>query len=167
MRYNNIIYNDTSNGKGMRISFFCQGCSLHCKNCFNTELQDFKKGKPFTKEILEEALSVFNMYQKGYDGITLIGGECMDNLEFGITVASEFKRMFPDKNIWIYSGYTYTEIIQDPNKLKLLKLCDVLVDGRFMDELKDVKIPFRGSRNQRIIDIQKSLKSKEVIEYKL
>jgi anaerobic ribonucleoside-triphosphate reductase activating protein len=157
MRYNTIIYNDICNGYGTRISYFCQGCSIHCEGCHNTSLQDFNGGREFTKEILDESLAVFDLFKNYYDGITLIGGECMDNLDFGIFVASEFKRRFPNKTIWIYSGYTFEEIIEDKNKIKLLKFCDVLIDGRFIKKLKDTTLRFRGSSNQDLVDIQQSL----------
>ena len=163
MRYNSIVYNDLSNGEGCRISFFCQGCSIHCEGCFNTSLQPFNGGNEFNDEILDNTLNVFDIYKNGYDGITLIGGEEFDNLDFGIMVASEFKRRFPDKTIWIYSGYTYEEIIEDKNKIELLKLCDILVDGRFMKELKDPTLKFKGSSNQRIIDVQKTLNKGSVV----
>ena len=103
------------------------------------------------------------MFKNNYDGITLIGGECMDNIEFAYYVASEFKKRFPNKTIWIYSGYTYEEIISNENRLRLLKLCDVLVDGRFVEELKNPLLKFRGSSNQRLIDIKESLKKSEII----
>ena len=165
MRYSTIIYNDTCNGYGMRMSYFCQGCSIHCKNCFNKELQNFNGGKEFTEEILEDSFEVFDMFKNNYDGITLIGGECMDNIEFAHYIASEFKNRFPNKTIWIYSGYTYEEIISDENRLKLLKLCDVLVDGRFVEELKNPLLKFRGSSNQRLIDIKESLGKGEIISW--
>lgn len=145
------------------MSFFCQGCTIHCDKCFNKTLQSFEGGSEFTLDVLNNALDVFDMFKKGYDGITLIGGECMDNLDFGVLVATFFKNRFPDMDIWIYSGYTYEEILKDKDKLGLLELCDVLVDGRFVDKLKDHKLVFRGSSNQRIIDIQKSLLNREVV----
>lgn len=147
------------------MTYFCQGCSLHCPNCFNESLQDFNGGREFTREILEESMYMFNLFQNGYDGITLIGGECMDNLDFGIMVATEFKRRFPNKTIWIYSGYTYEEITSDKDKFELLKLCDVLVDGRFINKLKNLNLFFKGSENQRIVDIKKSLRKGKVVEY--
>ena len=165
MKYNSIIYNDTANGEGMRMSYFCQGCSIHCQNCFNIELQDFKGGKEFTNRILEESLSVFELFKNNYNGITLIGGEIMDNVDFGLFVAREFKKRFSNKTIWIYSGYTFEEIIKSNALMLLLKLSDVLVDGKFIEELKDHTLIFRGSSNQRIIDVQKSLSEHKVVIY--
>ena len=163
MKYHKILYNDLSNGEGMRISYFCQGCSIGCKECFNFKLRDFKGGELFTNKILEESLYVFKTFETAYDGITLIGGECMDNIEFGIKIAFEFKKRFKHKDIWIYSGYTYEEILSDKNKLELLKLCDILVDGQFIVGKKDLNLKYRGSSNQRVIDVQESLKQRQVV----
>lgn len=105
------------------------------------------------------------MYENQYAGLSLLGGECFENIDVAHMVAKTFKEKFPHKTIWIYSGYAYEKIIKDSNKLELLKLCDVLVDGQFIEELKDVNLKFRGSSNQRIINIQESLKQNEVVLY--
>ena len=166
MRYNSIVYNDTVNGKGMRISFFTQGCSHHCKDCFNKELGwDFDGGKKLTKEVVDNMFFVFETYGKYYDGLSILGGEPLDNIEVTTLLINKFRTMFGNtKDIWIWSGYTFEEILKDENKLKIIKECDVLIDGRFEKDLKDLKLKYRGSSNQRIINIQESLKQNKVIE---
>jgi anaerobic ribonucleoside-triphosphate reductase activating protein len=168
MRYSQIIYNDTANGEGLRISFFTQGCGHHCKNCFNQDTAwDFNGGKELTEEVLNEMFLVFKLYKNGYDGLSILGGDPFQNLEVSNLVVNRFRKMFGNtKTIWIYSGYEYSEIIKDKNKLELLKKCDVLVDGRFEEDKKDLTLKFRGSSNQHICDIRESLKQNKVIEYK-
>lgn len=163
MKYSNIIYNDTANGQGMRISFFVQGCPHHCEGCFNEESWNFNGGFKFTKEVLDEILYVFQSFKNGYDGITLLGGEPFANLNLINLIINEFKTKFPGKTIWIYSGWTYEELLKDKQKLETLSKCDVLVDGRFEQNKRDVTLKFRGSSNQRIIDVQESLKENKVI----
>jgi len=167
MRYNNIIYNDIVNGEGMRISFFSQGCKHFCKGCFNKETAwNFNGGKEFTQEILNEIMMVFNLYKDGYDGLSLLGGEPFQNLEVSNLLVNTFRKEFANtKTIWIWSGYTFEQLIQDNDKLELLKKCDVLVDGKFVEELKDATLKFRGSLNQRIINVPESLKQNKVVLY--
>lgn len=165
MKYSNIVYNDTANGQGMRISFFVQGCPHHCKDCFNQESWDFNGGIEFTQEVLDEILYVFNSFKNGYDGITLLGGEPFANLELINLIIDNFRSKFPDKTIWVYSGWTYEELLKDKRKLETLSKCDILVDGRFEIDKRDITLKFRGSSNQRLIDVKKSLLQKEVILY--
>ena len=164
LKYSNIVYNDTANGQGMRISFFVQGCPHHCKGCFNQESWDFNGGIEFTQNVLDEIMYVFGSFKEGYDGITFLGGEPLANLKLVNLIIDKFKSKFPNKTIWIYSGWTYEEIIKDKNKLETLSKCDVLVDGKFEQDKRDVTLKFRGSSNQRIIDVQESLKQDKVIE---
>lgn len=165
MKYSNIIYNDTANGQGMRISFFVQGCPHHCEGCFNEESWNFNGGFKFTKEVLDEILYVFQSFKNGYDGITLLGGEPFANLDLINLIIDEFKTKFPGKTIWIYSGWTYEELLKDKQKLETLSKCDVLVDGRFEIDKRDITLKFRGSSNQRLINVRESLDKKEVILY--
>lgn len=164
LRYNNILYNDNANGSGgTRASFFCQGCYFMCEDCFNPNTHDFNGGKEFTDEVLKELMSVVKIYEKYYSGLNLIGGECFDNLEVCLIVAKAFKKHFPHKTIWIWSGYTFEEITKHESKLELLKLCDILVDGRFVKKLYNPKLKHKGSENQRIIDVQESLNQNKVV----
>lgn len=167
MRYNSVIYNDIVNGEGQRISLFVQGCSHHCKDCFNKELGwDFNGGQEFTKDKLDEIMMVFKLYNNGYNGLSLLGGEPFQNLELSNLLVNTFRQEFKNtKTIWIWSGYTFEQLIQDDNKLELLKNCDILVDGKFDTELKDLTLKFKGSSNQRIINVQESLKRGEVVLY--
>lgn len=164
MRYANVIYNDVVNSKGTSLTFYCQGCTHHCKNCFNKSTWDFKGGKQFNEDVLNEMMYVVKMFKSGYDNLVLLGGEPFDNIGVCLMIANAFKEKFQDKSIWIYSGYTYEEIQKDENKLNLLQLCDVLVDGKFIEELKDTRLKFRGSKNQRIILVKESLRQNKIIE---
>lgn len=167
MRYNSIIYNDIVNGEGQRISLFTQGCSHHCKDCFNKELGwDFNGGKEFTKDTLNEIMMVFKMYQDGYSGLSLLGGEPFQNLKVSNLIINTFRQEFKNtKTIWVWSGYTFEQLIKDKDKLELLKKCDVLIDGKFNKELYDPQLIFRGSSNQRIINILESLKKGDIVLY--
>lgn len=167
MRYSNVVYNDVVNGEGMRISFFTQGCFHNCKGCFNKDTAwDFNGGSEFTNETLNEIMFVFKTFKDGYDGLSLLGGEPFQNLEVSNLLVDEFRNTFENtKTIWVWSGFTYSEILKDETKLKLLKKCDVLVDGKFEEELKDLTLKFRGSSNQRILNIQESLRTNKIIEF--
>ena len=163
MKFAQIRKYDIANGEGIRCSIFVSGCTHRCKNCFNEEYQDFNYGNNWTDD--ETQLIIEYLKDDNISGLTLLGGEPMQNL-YLIDVIRKVKKEV-NKNIWIYSGYTYDQIVNDNKKLELLKECDVLVDGLFVEELLDLKLKFRGSSNQRIIDIKKSLEKNEIIEYKL
>lgn len=162
MRYGQIREYDVANGKGIRCSIFVTGCTRNCKNCFNTEYKDFNAGKLWTDK--ETQLIINYLSEDVVDGLTILGGEPFENSEGLVEIIKEIKKS-TKKNIWIYSGYTYDQIISDNKKKELLMLCDILVDGPFIEELKDLRLKFRGSSNQRIIDIQKTLKFDHIIEY--
>lgn len=163
MRYGQIRKYDVANGPGIRTTLFVTGCSHNCKGCFNKEYQDFKAGSLWTDSENETLINYLK--DPSVAGLTLLGGEPMENLEL-IEVLKKVK-MQVDKPIWVYSGFTYEQIINDPKKLELLKLCNVLVDGLFIESLKDLKLTFRGSSNQRIIDIKKSLESGSIVQVKM
>lgn len=155
---------DIANGLGIRCSLFVAGCSHHCKGCFNEAYQDFQYGTPFTYELEQE----FVTYAKNENvhGISILGGEPFDQIkDEDLTRLLRRLKKETDKNIWIYSGYTFEQIIEDARKRRILAYCDVLVDGKFVEELKDFKLRFKGSSNQRIIDVQPSLKNGHVIIY--
>ena len=159
MRYNTIRQTDISNGPGIRVSIFMQGCVFHCKNCFNPDTWDFKAGNEFTDETIEKVL---NLCEPSYiKGLSILGGEPMHpkNIEGTTKLAKMFKERFPDKTIWSWTGYTFDDIKDN----EVFKYIDVLVDGRFVDELRNPNLKWKGSSNQRVIDVQKSLKKGEVV----
>ncbi len=159
MRYNLIRKMDISNGPGVRVSIFMQGCAFHCKNCFNSETWDFDGGEEFTKEIIDKVLFLCeNSYIKG---LSILGGEPMHpkNIEGTTKLAKAFKEKYPDKNLWIWSGFLFEQL----KDKEVLKYVDVLVDGQYVDELHDPRLKWKGSSNQRVIDVQKSLKQNKIV----
>lgn len=159
--YSGIKYNDVANGPGVRVSIFLSGCTNHCKNCFNPETWDFEYGKRFTHIEMEEVIK--NLKRPEIAGLTILGGDPLHpmNVETTLYIIEVVKAKI-DKPIWIYSGYTYEKISVDYVAHIVLMMADVLVDGLFIEELKDLKLKFRGSSNQRIIDLQKSFMSNVV-----
>ena len=170
MNYATIKSYDIANGPGVRVSLFVSGCEHYCKGCFNSEAWDFEYGSEYTSEMNE---LLFNSIKSEYiRGLTLLGGEPMHpkNQSQVLEIVKEFRRKFPEKDIWIYSGYLYEDLIDSKvgkYALDILAYTDVLVDGKFDESLKDIGLNFRGSSNQRIIDVQKSLKNKEVVLHPL
>ena len=163
MRYNVVRKMDISNGPGVRVSVFMQGCEFHCKNCFNPETWDFEGGKEFNNETIDDVL---NLCEQNYiKGLSILGGEPLHpkNIEATTKLAKAFKNKYPNKNIWVWSGFKFDEDLKDK---EVLNYIDVLVDGRYSDELHDPTLKWKGSSNQRVIDVQKSLKNKQIIEIK-
>ena len=158
MNYGQIRQYDIANGPGIRTSIFVTGCSLNCKNCFNKDYQNPKFGKTWTEKEDEIIISYLN--DPNVSGLTILGGEPFENTHGLISL---LKRINTNKSIWIYSGYTYEYLIKNNKTLELLKLVDVLVDGPFIEGLKDLNLYYRGSRNQRIIDVKESLLNDELI----
>lgn len=168
MRYNKIRKMDISNGEGVRVSLFVQGCEFHCKNCFNAETWNFQGGKDFTTDTLSTLL---NLCDKEYiKGLSILGGEPMHptNREMVVDIMRAFKFRFPNKDIWMWTGYTLENLLQqkDENIKSMLIYLDYLIDGQFEEDKKDITLTLRGSSNQRVIDIQKSLKENKIIEIK-
>ena len=161
MRYGQLRQYDIANGEGIRTSLFVTGCTHCCYNCFNEEYQDFSAGQEWTKSDTERLLSYVKA--PACSGLTLLGGEPFQNIEGLIPLVDRVLEVAPEKPIWVYSGYTYEEILGCPNKRQLLERCHILVDGKFIDELRDPALAFRGSSNQRIIDIQASLQQGDVV----
>lgn len=152
---------DISNGEGTGMALFCSGCPLHCPNCFNQELWDFNGGKLWTKEIEEQFI---RLTERPYiKRVSFLGGEPLadQNIE---NISSIISKIDETKKIWIYTGYTWEELIER-DKVKYISAADVLVDGRYVDELKDYRLKFKGSSNQRIIDIRKTIEEKGVVLY--
>lgn len=165
MRYANIRSLDVTNGEGTGVSLFVQGCNFHCYNCFNIETWDFKKGKYFDEKAKNTILDLVG--REYISRFSILGGEplCDENYNESLNIISLIKKMYPSKKIWVYSGYTYEELVNS-NKSEVLNVADVLVDGRYEDSLKDFSLKFRGSSNQRVIDLHKTKKEKRIILYK-
>ena len=169
MNYANIKWYDIANGPGVRVSLFVSGCRNHCKNCFNPETWDFEYGKPFTEEVEDKILKALEPeYIRGF---TLLGGDPFEpeNCEALVPFMRRLRKLYPDKSVWCYTGYDLERDLLTGKKgdaetvLKLLRTVDVLVDGRFVEELKDLNLRFRGSSNQRIIALKESLKKDKLV----
>nr|WP_072514538.1 anaerobic ribonucleoside-triphosphate reductase activating protein [Ndongobacter massiliensis] len=163
MRYAQIRPFDVANGVGVRTTIFVTGCTNHCPSCFNPSYQDFSFGEVWTEKETETVIGYLK--KPVVAGLTLLGGEPMQNLE--LTKIVRKIRAAVDTNIWVYSGYTYEQILADPAKKALLDECDVLVDGLFVEALLDLKLKFRGSSNQRILDIKRSEEAGHPVEVEL
>lgn len=163
MRYNKVRKMDISNGPGVRVSIFMQGCTFHCKNCFNPETHDFMGGEEFTEDTIDQVLKLCE--NANIEGLSILGGEPMHpmNIEGTTELAKKFKEKFPNKNLWVWTGFLFDRDLQ--NK-EVLKYIDVLVDGQYVDELRDPRLKYNGSSNQRVIDVQNSIKQGKVIFYK-
>ena len=161
MRYNKIRKMDISNGPGVRVALFVQGCTFNCKNCFNPETHDFNGGKEFTKETIEHILSLCE--NENVEGLSILGGEPMHpkNIDGVTELAREFKKRFPNKNLWAWTGFLFDQYLKDK---EIAKYLDVVVDGQYVDELHNFLLKWRGSSNQRVIDVKKSLKENKVVE---
>lgn len=148
MRFHNITYPDVNNGEGCRVTLWVAGCTHHCKGCHNPQTWSFKSGREFTEDIKNKLYNVLKLpYIKG---ITLSGGDPLDSFDDIFELVRDIKNSFNDKDIWLFSGYTL-EDIQNSEKNIILEYIDVLVDGEFKEELKDLSLKFRGSSNQRIL----------------
>lgn len=164
MNYATIKYCDIANGVGVRTSLFVSGCTHRCKNCFNKEAWDFAYGAPFTAEVESEIFESLTPYY--VNGLSLLGGEPMElaNQRGLLAFVRACKQRFPDKSIWCYTGYTYESDLRAGGKVhcevtdELLSYIDVLVDGEFIQDLYDITLRFRGSSNQRLIDLNQTRK---------
>ena len=166
MNYEKIDKCSVSNGLGVRTVLWISGCNIHCKNCHNQSTWDFNSGIPFTDDTMQEIL--YDLSKPYIKGLTLSGGHPLDpiNAPEVLKIVKRVKMVFPNKDIWIYTGYVWEDIIKNDTLKEILKRTDVLVDGAYIDELRDISLPFRGSSNQRIIDVQESLKQNQVILWK-
>ncbi len=170
MRYGQIYFNDIANGVGCRTSLFVSGCTHHCEGCFNSATWDFNFGEDFTKENEDEIIE--SLKPQYINGLTILGGEPMEivNQKGILPLLKRIKEELPDKTIWIYSGYTFEELTDSSNKRchgeytkEILGMIDVLVDGEFVLSKKDISLRFRGSSNQRVIDMKKTLAKGEIV----
>ena len=160
MHYNKIRKMDISNGPGVRVSIFMQGCTFNCKNCFNPETHDFNAGKEFNESTIERILELCS---KDYIvGLSILGGDPLHpkNIDGTLELVKKFKKKYPKKSIWVWTGFLYEDIV---NK-DILKYIDVLVDGVYIDKHYNPTLKWKGSSNQRVIDVVKSLKSDKVVE---
>ena len=173
MNYADIKRIDVANGEGVRVSVFVSGCNHHCKGCFNECAWDLNYGNKFTEKQEEEVLK--DLDHDYISGLTLLGGEPLEpaNQEGLLPLVKKAKEKFPDKKIWCYTGFDFEKDVvgkmakQSETTKELLKYIDVVVDGKFEEDKKDLKLKFRGSSNQRILDVQESLKENKPVEYKL
>ena len=169
MNYANIKNCDIANGEGVRVTLFVSGCTNRCEGCFQPETWDFNFGKPFTREVEEKLIE---MLAPSYiRGLTLLGGEPFEpsNQRALLPFVERVKQTYPQKDIWAFTGFTYEKLLEKgyPKRTevtdKLLSMIDVLVDGKFVKELKNLRLKFRGSSNQRLIDMNKTRKAEEVV----
>ena len=173
MNYATIKFNDIANGVGVRTSLFVSGCTHKCKGCFNSEAWDFNYGKPFTEEIENKILDSID--SDFIDGLSLLGGEPFEpeNQKVLYPFLKKFKQRFKNKTVWCYTGYLFDKELLGNSRASIdittdmLSLIDVVVDGRFVESLKNISLVFKGSENQRIIDVKKSLETNQVVLYEL
>lgn len=183
MRYASIRNLDISNGEGVGVSFFVQGCPFHCKNCFNSETWDFNGGKEWTEKTKNKFMELID---KPYiKRVSFLGGECLadQNLDGVLDLIKEIRISFPEKTIWLYTGFEWNSLITKINqptfpdknfahtieihkkRQEIIKLCNVVVDGEYIDEQKDLTLKFRGSKNQHVIDVKQSLTQNKMVLY--
>lgn len=170
MNYATIKPRDIANGAGVRVSLFVSGCTHHCKGCFNSEAWDFDYGKPFTEETVQYILDCL---APGFiSGLTLLGGEPFEpeNQKVLVSLLKTVRQEYPDKNVWCYTGYVLESELLSESRARcnvtdeMLSMIDILVDGRFVEEQKNISLRFRGSENQRIIDLKKTFETGKVVE---
>ena len=173
MNYVDIKQYDVANGPGVRVSVFVSGCTHYCKGCFNEEAWDFNYGQPFTEETVATILRY--MEPSYVKGLTVLGGEPMEpqNQPAVLELLKKVKESYPEKSIWMFSGYDYEKDIlgrmweEVPETKEILSCIDVLVDGEFVEELKNLSLRFKGSSNQRTVLVQESLQAGCVVLYDL
>ena len=169
MHYGEIKKCDIANGEGVRVSLFVSGCTHHCPGCFNQDTWDFSYGKEYTDETEQEIIEALS--PDYINGLSLLGGEPFEpqNQKVLVQLLRKVREQYPQKTIWCYSGYLFDRELLSESRARceytdeMLSMIDILVDGRFVEKLKDIRLVFRGSSNQRIIDVKKSLNNGEVI----
>ena len=168
MFYGNLKKTDIANGSGVRVTLYVSGCTNHCEHCFQPQTWDFAYGEPFTEETEDRLLSLL---APGYiNGLTLLGGEPFEpaNQRRLLPFVRRVRAAYPEKTVWAFSGFTYEELLREGSHARcevtdeLLGLLDVLVDGRFVEALKDISLRFRGSSNQRLIDLNATRRSGQI-----
>lgn len=159
MNYHKIILNDTANGDGIRVTLFVSGCSLHCSDCHNPQCWSQHSGQPFTDDTIGEIMKELS---KSYNsGITLSGGHPLEpyNIEDITSLCKKIKKRFPTKTIWLYTGLLY----EDVKEYDVMNYVDVLVDGKYEKDLRDLTLKWRGSSNQRVIDVKKTRECNQIV----
>lgn len=184
MRYAQIRSMDISNGEGVGVSLFVQGCPFHCKNCFNSETWDFNGGKEWTEETKNKFMELIDRpYIKR---VSFLGGECLaeQNLNEVLSLIKQIRNSFPEKTIWLYTGFEWDDIMCSftglqadyvvlsekdievwEKRREIISLCNIVVDGKYIDKQKDLALKWRGSKNQHVIDVKQSLAKNKVILY--
>jgi anaerobic ribonucleoside-triphosphate reductase activating protein len=159
---------DISNGENIGVSLFVQGCHFHCNNCFNSETWDFEGGYSWTEKSIKDFLNLIN--RSYIKRVSILGGEPLTsrNVEEIFHLISTIRKLFPTKTIWLYTGFTWEQIMNPTNsddilRKEIVSQCDVVVDGEYIDELRDITLKWRGSSNQRVIDVKKSIEKGEVV----
>lgn len=163
MRYHNITFPDMNNGDGLRVVLWLSGCSHKCEGCHNPQTWNVNSGIPFDKEAEKE---LFDALDKPYiSGLTLSGGDPLheNNLQNVLNLVNKIRLLSPEKTIWLYTGYTWEQCLKHSTRKEILTKCDVLVDGEYMDSQRDITLKWRGSSNQRVIDILKTLKENKIV----
>jgi len=150
---------DIANGEGIRVSVFFQGCAFHCKGCFNPDTWDFNGGKEFNDEVINHILDLANPTY--ITGLSILGGEPMHpkNIEGATKLAKKFKEKYPNKTIWCWTGFKYLDI----KDYEIFNYLDVLIDGQFMEDKFDANLKWRGSSNQRVIDVKKTINKDKIV----
>ena len=168
MNYATIKKRDIANGVGVRVSLFVSGCRHYCKGCFNHEAWDFGYGEPYTAEVEEEILSL--LAPDYISGLSLLGGEPFEpeNQRVLLELLKKAKERYPEKTIWCYTGFTLEELLSGSRARiettdEMLSLIDVLVDGRFVEDLRNLRLRFRGSENQRLLNLKETLKTGQIV----
>lgn len=172
MNYATIKPLDVANGEGIRVSLFVSGCTHHCPECFNSEAWDFNYGEPYTDEVEEKVLSLLG--KPMIQGLSLLGGEPFEpcNQRVLVKLLRRAKALYPEKTVWCYSGYVYDKELKAPSRARcevtdeMLSMIDVLVDGRFEKDKKNLNLRFRGSMNQRVLDLKATEKTGEIVLWK-
>ena len=173
MNYGEIKKCDIANGEGVRTSLFVSGCTHHCKGCFNPDTWDFSFGRPYTADTEQEIID--SLKPEYIDGLSLLGGEPFEpaNQRELVKLLRRVRAELPKKNVWCYTGYLFDTELLSPSRARceytdeMLSMIDILVDGEFVEAKKNISLAFKGSENQRIIDVQKSLASGDVVLYEL
>ena len=161
MRYNIIRQMDISNGPGIRLAIFTQGCEHRCKGCFNPETWSFEGGKEFTDQTMDLLIELVK--PDHISGISILGGEPLHprNRSEVLTLVRKFKKVYPEKSVWLWTGYQIEDVFEDLVDSGI----DVVVDGRFVEYLKDLRLKYRGSSNQRVIDLNETIRTGDIILY--